>query len=54
LDKPTGCTPHLKYRDFNIISVGHRHHAYVSNHIKTQTDQHATYNTLRLVPTLPR
>jgi len=37
-----------------IISVGHQHHAYVSNHMKTKTDQHATYNTLNSVPTLPR
>jgi len=26
-----------------LISVGHRHHAYVNNHVKTKTDQHATY-----------
>jgi hypothetical protein len=37
-----------------IISVGHRHHAYVSNHMKTKTDQHSTHNTLKSVPTLPR
>jgi hypothetical protein len=37
-----------------IISVGNRHHAYVSNHMKTKTDQHATHNTLKSVPTLPR
>ena len=37
-----------------IISVGHRHHAYVSNLMKTKTDQHATYNTLKSVPTLQR
>jgi len=37
-----------------LISVDHRHHAYVSYHMKTKTDQHATYNTLKSVPTLPR
>jgi hypothetical protein len=37
----------------NLISFGHRHHAYVSNHMKTKTDQHATYNTLKSVPALP-
>jgi hypothetical protein len=36
-----------------FISVGHRHHAYVSNHLKTKTDQHATHNTLKSVPNLP-
>jgi len=35
------------------ISVGHRHHAYVSNYIKTKTDQYATHSTLNPVPTLP-
>jgi hypothetical protein len=34
-----------------IISVGHRHHDYVSNHMKTKTDQHATH-TLKSFPTL--
>jgi len=28
--------------------------AYASNHMKTKTDQHATHNTLKSVPTLPR
>jgi hypothetical protein len=37
-----------------FLSVGHRHHAYVSNHMKSNTDQHATHNTLKSVPTLPR
>jgi hypothetical protein len=37
----------------NRYTVGHRHHAYVSNHIKTKTDQHATH-TLKSVPTPPR
>jgi hypothetical protein len=37
-----------------LISAGHRHHAYVSNHMKTKTDQLATHNTLKSVPTLPR
>jgi hypothetical protein len=37
-----------------IISVGHRHHAYVSNHMKAKTNQHATHNTLKTVPTIPR
>ena len=35
-------------------SGNHRHHAYVSNHMKTKTDQHAIHNTLKSVPTLPR
>jgi len=26
----------------------------ISNHMKTKTDQHATHNTLKSVPTLPR
>jgi len=26
----------------------------VSNHMHTKTDQHATHNTLKSVPTLPR
>jgi hypothetical protein len=37
-----------------LISVGHRHHAYVSNHIKTKRDQYAIHSTLKTVPTLPR
>jgi len=28
--------------------------AYVSNHMKTKTDQHPTHNTLISVPTFPR
>jgi len=37
-----------------LISVSHRRHAYVSKHMKTKTDQHATHNTLKSIPTLPR
>ena len=36
-----------------FFSVGHRHHAYFRNHMRTKTDQHATH-TLKSVPTLPR
>ena len=37
-----------------LISDGHRHHAYVRNHMKIKADQHATHNTLTSVPSLPR
>jgi len=36
------------------VTITHRHHAYISNHMKTKTDQYATHNTLKSVPTLPR
>jgi len=39
--------------DYGLASIN-RHHAYVSNHMKTKTDQHATHNTLKSVPTFPR
>jgi hypothetical protein len=38
----------------NILLYKSQQDAYVSNHMKTKTDQYATHNTLKSVPTLPR
>jgi len=36
------------------VIITHRHHSYISNHMKTKTDQYDIHKTLKSVPTLPR